>query len=252
MVAVDYILIPWWCEDLQHCKSCPVQGQPIALGCSFSFDMIQLHPSSIILCLHRNSTALLSLGAYTCANLCCSDAELASKDAWWKVPRDAKLNKTFTKVAFLFAMLWSSASGSSTSSWAFTGIHQLKLTMHVTIYVTSPLLIDHLISVLRHLSKDTDTTCSFQKETVILKIKNNYWQHKWSCIYYEGCSIHLRRWSSTRIKQIRLLLNPTAIFLINWEGDQLCAGNYYASLIFSFSNVKLHPFKNYPTRANQN
>lgn len=54
------------------------------------------------------------------------------------------------------------------------------------------------------------------------------------------------------IKQIRLLLNPTAVFLINWEGGQLCARNYYAYLIFSFSNVKLLAFKSYPTRANQN
>lgn len=145
-------LIPWWCKDLQHCRSCPAEGQSIALGCIFSFDMVQLRPSS--------------------ANLRCSDAELASKAAWWKVPRDAKLNKIFTKVAFLATMLWSSASGRSTSSWTFTGIHHDYACDHLS-HICSPDWSFNLCS--QTFNQGHWHYMSFSERNNYSENKNNFW-----------------------------------------------------------------------------
>lgn len=57
--------------------------------------------------------------------------------------------------------------------------HQAELSLAFTnktkLHVTSSLDSDHLISGFGHLIKHTDTTCHFQKEIIILKIKNHCW-----------------------------------------------------------------------------
>jgi len=108
----------------------------------------------------------------------------------WKVQGDAKLNKPFTRVAFLFTTLSVFCFCRTHTKLSFHWHSPTKpnYTCHHLSHISS-LVSDNLISVLGHLIKHTDTTCHFQREIIILKIKIIVGNISYSDLAFSGSRI---------------------------------------------------------------
>lgn len=166
MVAVDYVLIPWWGPRVLQKMSCGRTVHRIAMH-------HQLLQGSDITSLGY-SAAVLSLWAY----MLTSGALMLSwhqKASWWKVQGDARLNKPFTKVAFHFRTLlvFCFCRIQAKLSFHWNSPRKTNCTCYYLIHISS-LDYDHLISVLGYLIKHTDTYMPFSEI-------NNYSENKKKC-----------------------------------------------------------------------